>query len=82
MSPAEIRWRCERIAALLTHMGRIEAVVAVNTEAAFSPWLNDPRPAPPPMLMGTIHDGPIEIQTYALAYGSHAAHGTHQRKAA
>lgn len=68
MSPAEIRWRCERMTSLLTHMSRMEAFLTVKAEAAFSPWLDDPRPAPAPLSMGSIHDGPIEVQSYPLAH--------------
>lgn len=64
MSPAEVRWRCERIAHLLTFCSRMESVMQVNAEAHNKPWLGDPRPAPLPLQMGGIHDGPIDANDY------------------
>ena len=52
MSPAEVRWRCERMEHLLTFCSRMESVMQVNAEAHNKPWLGDPRPAPLPLQMG------------------------------
>lgn len=64
MSPAEVRWRCERMAQLLTFCSRMESVTQVCAEAHNKPWLGDPRPAPLPLQMGGIHDGPIDANDY------------------
>ncbi|MDR2327859.1 MAG: hypothetical protein LBE51_20960 [Acidovorax sp.] len=53
MSPAEIRWRCERLAVLLARASRVEALVTVATEARTQPWLDDPRPPPPSIPSGS-----------------------------
>lgn len=45
MTPAEVRWRCERIQQLLARMGRREALAEIAAEAIDRPWLHDPRPA-------------------------------------
>lgn len=52
MSPAEIRWRCERLAVLLAHTSRLESVATVAAEARAQPWLGDPRPPPNPLPAG------------------------------
>lgn len=46
MSPAEVRWRIERLSFLLQIESRIEALVIVAAEAISKPWLADTRPAP------------------------------------
>ena len=55
MTPAEIRWRCERMAELLPVNSRLEAIAIVATEARTQPWLLDPRPTPQPLPMGCFH---------------------------
>lgn len=46
MTPAEIRWRCERLAILLQTQSRREALLSAEIEAQGKPWLDDPRPTP------------------------------------
>jgi hypothetical protein len=53
VSPAEIRWRCERLAVLLAHATRLDALVTVAAEARAQPWLDDQRPPPPSFHSGT-----------------------------
>lgn len=53
MSPAEIRWRCERLAVLLTHAHRLDALATVAAEARAQPWLDEQRPPPPSIPPGT-----------------------------
>lgn len=58
MTPKYIRWRCERIEQLLAAgMPRLEVLGTIRQEELSSPWERDPRPAPPPMLMGDAHHG-------------------------
>lgn len=52
MTPAEIRWRCERLAVLLQTQSRHSALVSLAAEARRTPWVHDPRPAPTPLPMG------------------------------
>lgn len=54
MTPAYIRWRCERIEQLLKTMGRREALEVINAEELEKPWEHDPRPAFP-LPMGGPH---------------------------
>lgn len=56
MSPAEVRWRCERMAVLLQVESKAEAVLIVETEANTRPWEGESRPALP--LMGSGYVGP------------------------
>ena len=52
MTPAYIRWRCERLAVLLQIESRLDALVIVAAEALNKPWIDDPRPAPLPLAAG------------------------------
>ncbi|AQZ99359.1 hypothetical protein [Comamonas kerstersii] len=54
MTPAYIRWRCERIEQLLKTMGRREALEVIKAEELEKPWEHDPRPALP-LPMGGPH---------------------------
>lgn len=53
MTPAEIRWRCERLAVLLAHAHRLDALATVAAEARAQPWLDEQRPPPPSIPPGT-----------------------------
>ena len=56
MSPAYIRWRCERVDQLLAQdVPRLEILAIIRQEEAARPWEQDPRPAPPPLPMGGYH---------------------------
>jgi len=45
MTPAEIRWRCERLEQLLQTESRADALASAEIEARSMPWLEDDRPA-------------------------------------
>lgn len=60
MNTLEVRWRIERMAMLLRTESRMDAYLTVCAEAHNQPWLHDPRPAPAPIIGGTIHDGPLD----------------------
>lgn len=57
MTPAHIRWRCERMDELLPQMPRLEALATVRQEEFKQPWLTDLRPVPPPLPMGDARHG-------------------------
>lgn len=53
MTPAYIRWRCERVDQLFAaDIPRREILETVRQEEIGRPWESDPRPAPPPLPMG------------------------------
>jgi hypothetical protein len=56
MTPAYIRWRCERLDQLLKIMSRRDALVTIRAEELDKPWERDPRPAPPPLPMGSYYN--------------------------
>lgn len=51
-TPAYVRWRIERLEQLLRTTPRREALAIVAIEERTQPWLDDPRPAPPPLPWG------------------------------
>ena len=55
MTPAYIRWRCERIEQLLRFHSRKSALEIIAGEALEKPWESDPRPAPKPLPLGGPH---------------------------
>lgn len=54
MTPAEIRWRCERLAQLLQTQSRHEALANAEIEARRQPWLADTRPCAPMGMGGYV----------------------------
>lgn len=57
MTPAYIRWRCERMDQLLRNTPRLEALAVIRQEEMQRPWERDPRPAPKPLPLGDARHG-------------------------
>lgn len=74
MTPAYIRWRCERIEQLLKTMGRREALEVIKAEELEKPWEHDPRPALPLPMGGPHGLNPPHLQPATergLFFGEH-----------